>query len=272
MLDSDHADVTSDEPEPTVEINATSVKLPQFTASDPLAWFRRAEACFFLKKITASQTKAEWVVSLLPEAALKKMNDWLDDQPEKLDYDALKTEMLKVFSLSPTERAQRVLAMANESLGDRTVRDVWHQIQALCKLPEKGPDGRPKEIDLKKEILLQIIPPAVVHAMPFVDSLSVSELVEAADSLLSQHKRKKQAFSMATDAGDLLGDNESLAVVRRGPSRSVLSRSRPSPKKTGLLNEYGICTYHTRFGEAAKNCVEGCKWTPSKNAAAGPRR
>jgi hypothetical protein len=264
MSDSDHVVGA----EPFVEISATSIKLPQFTASEPLAWFRRAEAAFFLKKITASQTKAEWVVSLLPETALRRMNDWLDDQPPKLDYDALKTEMLRVFSLCPSERAQRVLAMSSEGLGDRTVRDVWHQIQALCKLPEKGPDGRPKEIDLKKEILLQIIPPAVVHAIPYVDSMPISDLVEAADSLLIHHKRKKQTFSMVADAGDRGG----LAMTQRGPSRSVSSRFRPPPKKAvGSLNEFGICTYHTRFGEAAKNCVEGCKWTPPKNAAAGPR-
>lgn len=51
--------------QPANEVNAVSVKLPEFWIKSPEVWFVRFEAQFGTKVITQDQTKYDYVVSTL---------------------------------------------------------------------------------------------------------------------------------------------------------------------------------------------------------------
>lgn len=65
------------------QTNAVAVKLPTFSVSESLIWFRRAEAQFRLRQITNSITKADHVVQALPDEVFTRLSSWFADQGDE---------------------------------------------------------------------------------------------------------------------------------------------------------------------------------------------
>ena len=103
----------------TDTVNATAVRLPQFSPNQPLTWFRRAERHFKLKGITNSITKADYALEAVPEAVFQTISPWLDTQLEDITYETLKTTLLKEFSPPASVRASRLLDLPRQPIGDR---------------------------------------------------------------------------------------------------------------------------------------------------------
>ena len=99
---------------PTDTVNATAVRLPQFSPNQPLIWFRRAERHFKLKGITNSITKADYALEAVPEAVFQTISPWLDTQLEEITYETLKTTLLKEFSPPASVRASRLLDLPRQ--------------------------------------------------------------------------------------------------------------------------------------------------------------
>jgi hypothetical protein len=134
-------------------VNAVSVKLPPLTLKNPAQWFRRAEAKFRLSGIKCQVTMADHALSVMTEDVLDRLDPWMYKQDTALEYGTLKAYIMKRFSHSPSERAQRILSLAGQPLRDSTVEEAWSEVEALAKLSTK--DGvLPKRISLKREILL----------------------------------------------------------------------------------------------------------------------
>ncbi len=69
-----------------VNVNAVGVKLPDFWTSDPVMWFRQAEACFRRSNITVSGTKFDHVLMKLPEAVVISVRSLINEiQPTDND-------------------------------------------------------------------------------------------------------------------------------------------------------------------------------------------
>jgi len=141
------------------EVNAASIRLPPFSPNEALTWFRRAETQFRLKNIVKATTKTDHVMAVLPEEVFHRIAPWLDSQPDDIDYNTMRQELLKEFSLSPSERARQVFNIPNLPLGNCTPKQVWHEI-TLCHLPTRDAEGKFHEVDLKKEIWLRSLSPA----------------------------------------------------------------------------------------------------------------
>ena len=114
-----------------VSLNAASVKLPPFSRTDAQVWFRRAETHFRLKGVSRSSTMADHVLASIPDEIFSHIAHWLNEQPDQLSYETLKSYLLKEFTLKPAERAQRVLALATQPIGDMTAHCAWYEMQAL---------------------------------------------------------------------------------------------------------------------------------------------
>ncbi|ROT72059.1 Retrovirus-related Pol polyprotein from transposon opus [Penaeus vannamei] len=241
------------------EVNAASIRLPPFSPNEALTWFRRAETQFRLKNILKATTKADHVVVVLPEEVFHRIAPWLDSQPDNIEYDTLKQELLKEFSLSPSERAQQILNIPNTPLGDRTPKQVWQEINTLCRLPTKDEQGKFHEVDLKKEIWLHPLPGNIREKLHDSDETAMDIILTRANALMDAHlqARPQSTAPASTDIN---------AATPRG-SNTI---RRPF---TPFLAADGISSYHKRFGSAAYNCLSGCRWKPrgpSKNAEGGP--
>lgn len=254
------------------QINAAATRLPPFAANEALTWFRRAETKFRLKNIKNSITKADHVLEALPEEVFRRLAPWLDDQPAELQYEQLKNHLLTEFSLSQSERARRVFAMPNLPLGDRSARDVWHDILTLCRLPITDADGNFNEIDLKKEIWLQTLPDHVRSLLHETDTTPTADLLKKADALVEAHRQSQLRPTFTASMEPIHDDCGDVNSTQ--PQNDQQRYRQPGYRETrrttlnAYINQAGYCTYHAKFGIKARKCLEGCKWT-SKNANGG---
>ncbi|ROT61295.1 Retrovirus-related Pol polyprotein from transposon opus [Penaeus vannamei] len=243
------------------EVNAASICLPPFSPNGSLTWFRRAETQFRLKNIVKATTKADHVVAVLPEEVFHRIAPWLDSQPDDIDYDTLKQELLKEFSLSPSERARQILNIPNTPLGDRTPKQVWQEITALCRLPTKDAEGKFHEVDLKKEIWLRSLRGNIREKLHDANETAIEVLLTRANTLVEAHRqaRPQSAAPIFPSAGT---DNNAATIpINAATARGTNTNRRPFAR---YLAADGICSYHKRFGNAAYHCLNGCRWKPRR--------
>jgi len=237
-------------------IHTVAVKLPPFSTEEPISWFRRAEVQLRLRKVTCKQTMADYVLEAIPESVFPQVSAWLDDQPEKLDYDVLKEYLLQEYTLSHSTRAQRLLQFPSQPLGDRTAHQVWNEMQALARLPAVDQEKKNKKVDLMRELWLQTLPPNVRAALPDAENIDMRDLVKQADLLLDAANASHRPLAISRISKQAPSD---AATARR----KHLPEQQAHPSNRRHLPATDVCFYHSRFGAAARKCLPGCQW--SKN-------
>ena len=118
---------------PTVVAN---FRLPAFSTIDSAIWFKRAEVQFCIKKVTSSATQADHVLAALPDALFPQIAQWLDSKGSStIQYDDLKSFLLKKFSLTPERRAKAIFDLYQQPLVDQRPSDALNHLRALACLP-----------------------------------------------------------------------------------------------------------------------------------------
>jgi len=81
-------------------VSTVAVKLPEFWTSDPIMWFRQAEACFRRSNITQSSTMYDHVLMKLPEAVVISVRNLINEiQPGANDsYERLKERLTDSYA------------------------------------------------------------------------------------------------------------------------------------------------------------------------------
>ena len=236
------------------EINAVTTKLPDFSQNEPLTWLRRAETRFRLRGTTQPTTKADYVLEAFPEEIFWRIGPWLVKQPDEIPYDDLMTYLLKEFSPTAFERARCMLMMPFQPMGDRKPLQLWDEICTLSRLLEVDDVSKQnKEVDLKKEIWLQSPLNSIRTLLHNTDDKTMDELSELADDITtSQNATHRHAVSTS-------------AVPLPPTALNDIQIVRQNIKYTEQFHECllpnGLCSYHKRFGHAARNCIQGCNWT-----------
>ena len=134
------------------QINAVATRLPNFAQNEPLTWFRRAETRFRIRGIVQPTTRADYILEALPEAIFKRIGLWLDQQPDEIPYGDLKKHLLKEFSPTTSEQAQRLLSLPSQPMGDRKPSHLWAEICTLSRLSEVyAVSEQHKEVDRLKD-------------------------------------------------------------------------------------------------------------------------
>lgn len=249
-------------------VAAVAVKLPPFTSKNPQTWFQRAEVKFRLSRVTDEVTRADHVLNSMSEQVMEKISGWLSRQEDNLKYADLKTFIMERFSVSMSERAQQLLALAHQPIGDQTATECWDEIQQLMK--------NPTTISLEREILLQRLPDSVRRAIPDAHELSEDDLLKQADSLLSTDKATARRAASRTPVCLVTEDSDDDYENDHTDINAVGSRREPRDsrrfRKTNR-EETTLCYYHIKFGNAAKKCLPGCpkfnSSTQTKNSRAG---
>ena len=266
------SDTPSAEPSSSTHVHAAILRLPPFAPNEAITWFRRAETQFRLRNITVDTTKSDYVIESLPVSVFHRLAPWLEDQPDQIPYSSLKQKLLDEFSPTPSERARRVLSMYSEPMGDRTPTQIWNELNAMCRVP-KVTDGTVShtELDLKREIWLLCLPPHIRSLLHETDaSVTIADLTKKADNLVIAHRTANRrsgapAQSTVSCVADNSCDEENpeVTVDPVRPRRFMENKVR-KPSFRRALNPDGICTYHQRFGNQARTCMDGCKFH-SKN-------
>ncbi|KAL3969232.1 importin subunit alpha-6/7 [Sarotherodon galilaeus] len=138
-------------PPPPMAAFAVALKLPDFWLHNPPSWFVHVEAQFALRGVSADDTKYHHVVASLDPLSTRRVMTLLRDPPAQGKYTALKALLLRRYSLSDAERAEKLLSLAG--LGDGTALELMESMLSLlaagssarwpCQLPAIGHERLP---------------------------------------------------------------------------------------------------------------------------------
>ena len=257
----------------STEVNATTVRLPQFSPNQPLTWFRRAERHFNLKKITSSATKADYTLEFLPDSVFVHIAPWLDTQPAEIKYEDLKATLLRTFCPTSAVRARRIIELPQQLGSDTTPTNAWHEISTLQQLPDvDAATGTHKQLDLAKEIWLMCLAPQVRSALHDTDNRSIQELLTEAEHRHTAHYAATRLRPASSDVTEVAGIRHQRPHYMPRSTSTVPTSAAQSPRRSSSALRQAdkpyICWYHRRHGDAARNCSDGCKYK-SKNSTTG---
>ena len=244
------------------------VKLPTFCATDAVSWFQRAEIQFRLKRVTASDRKADYVLAALPEDIFPHITDWLSDQGSStLCYDDVKKQLLRKFVSTPEERADQLLTLSRRPLGDQRPSIAFREMKMLTRVP--ADDGTNKALDLLRILWLLRLPDDVRRGITNFSDISEDELTKLADSLQGANRgaASRPAMSAAKDEGSVTSNDDDPrddTAAAAHTQRKHWGQPRPQPPRgppPRKADPPGLCFYHSRFGHDARNCRLPCSWT-----------
>ena len=237
--------------QPGSQLNAVSIKLPEFWTTSPEVWFARVEAQFGTKNITQDQTRYEYVVSALDFKTAEEVQDVLVSPPEAEKYATLKKALIKAFGKSQAQRDRELLNL--NGLGDRKPTALLRRINALNDDPQT----------LKRALFLSNLPADVQSILAGQDFTDIGKLAEAADRVWEARCTSVQHITQ--DSGQPSATIESVKrhrvqMTRPVDTNTTSSSHAPSPP---------VCFYHLRFGPQARNCQPGCKFSSLLSKASG---
>ena len=250
---------------------AREVKLPTFCAAEAVSWFQRAEIQFRLKRENSRTRMADHVLAALPQDVFVFLSDWLAGQGDSVDYDQLKSRLLQEFVATPEQRANKLLALSRQPLGDLRASTAFREMRALTRMP-RG-DGTTQTLDLLRVLWLQRLPSDVRRGITKFSELSEDELIKLADSLQEADRGASSRSAMAaTDAGapqppEEPDDEDVAAAAPSQPKRWPQTTQRRLPPRQPPRGApprkaaQGLCFFHSQFGHDARNCRLPCSWT-----------
>lgn len=276
--------------QPSGDVGAVRLRLPQFWPSDPLLWFAQVEAQFSTAKITGQLTKFHQVIAVLSPEVATEVRDLILTPPNQNPYDTLKAELVRRTSISEQRRLQQLLT--TEELGDKTPSQMLRRLQQLL-----GDSPTTFDPSLLRELFLQRLPATVRMVLAPTTNITIEALAQladrvvevaspaistvATDSLAVSRSQQENSDTRKSLVPDVIEDmrmqinqltTQVAALMTTAPSRSrQRSRSRSSqfgrsPPRPGSPPP-GICWYHWKFGNKAQKCRAPC--TVSGN---GPAR
>lgn len=244
-------------------------KLPDFWAEAPDMWFARAEAEFNLRSITLDTTKYGYLVAHLPENVALRVRDAINSPHPDTPYVALKERLLKVFTLTRAQRAQRLLAFPQTV--DERPSVVLDRMLALL----------PSDVDsinpgfLFEELFLRALDSETRALLASSKHESIRELAETADAFWSRRSAPAPVHAVSAFPTDSTPVQRSpgqgcdqYCMAVRAAARSSTATSAAAPRGSSTAGD-GRCWYHARWGSRATRCRSPCSWRPAGNARGG---
>ena len=235
----------------TSQVNAVSVKLPEFWIKSPEVWFARVEAQFGTKAITQDQTKYDYVVSALDINTADEVQSVLLNPPAVNKYDTLKGALIKTFGKSQAQKDAELLNL--NGLGDKRPTALMRKINALNDDPHT----------LKRALFLLNLPADIRSILAGHNIADPEELAETADRIWETRTAGVQQISaVSSDThGETINPSvEAISATKRfqqKPRSPQQGNANPTSTSTA---QSSVCFYHMRFGPDARRCQPGCKF------------
>jgi hypothetical protein len=209
-------------------------KLPPFWPEDPTTWIEQVEAQFHLRHVTADSTKFYHLVAALDPSTARRLRDTIKNAPNGSRYEALKTHLISTFSLTESERANRLLNL--RGLGARKPSELMDEMTALL-------EGQ-TPCFIFKQLFINQLPESLQVQMATVEFENTREFALKADQ-----------FWNAKISAD---QNSSNSINRVMPNH--FSEKRQQPRRIPI-NPESLCYYHTRYGSNAHKCQQPCSFS-----------
>lgn len=213
-------------------VNAVSIKLPEFWEDDPEVWFARVEAQFNTRGITNDGTKFDYIITSLGNSTASEVKAIILNPPAADKYDTIKKALTSAFSKSQAQKDSELLSLSG--LGDKKPSALLRKIRSLNSDAET----------LRRAVFLNQLPSDVRSVLAGQNIDDLDELANAADRIM-------EVRSSSSSVCELNFDESCSAVYQK--SRFMKGKAKDQRK-----NESFQCYYHLNFGSKARRCQPGC--------------
>ena len=245
------ADGTTSTSTTTSEVNAVTVKLPDFYEHDPEMWFVRAESQFRTKKITDDLTKFDHLVQCLSEKVARRVRRIILNPPATNKVTALKEGLMVAYGRSQLEKDTALLSMR---MADLKPSEVIATVEALNSDPST----------FLHAFILSHFSTEVKTAIANMDFVSLAAMGVAADKAMEASKIPRSINAVSMDIHEEIVDEqpEVCAIDRGGFSRGHGGGNRGGggrgghggQQKTLTGGKGKTCFYHDKHGLGAFKC------------------
>ena len=220
------------------QVNAVSIKLPEFWTKSPEVWFARIESQFATKSIHQDQTKYDYVVSTLDINTAEEVQSILTNPPTHEKYNALKTALIKTFGKSQAQKDAELLNL--NGLGDKRPTALLRKINALNDDPQT----------LKRALFLANLPSDIRSILAGHNIADTDALAEAADRIWETRATGVQQVSMAPqdthNTHVKLFSEQNVVTPPSEQTVSAIKREKRHPplSQRGTTSPSPVCFYH----------------------------
>jgi hypothetical protein len=230
---------------------SSDIKLPEFWPQAPVLWFSRAVCIFTLRHMEDEVTKYCAVVACLPHDVLRQVADLLDIDQLTEPYKQLKERLLSAHELTPIQRVDRVMQMAD--LGGQKLSQL---LAAMLEWCPRGEERSPFFIASFLRRLQNELRILLAHD-DFSDLKAVSQRADA----LWQLCPRVDSINAAVAALDLDDTTAPIAGVGQRPAKGR-SSAQSAKKKSSSKKNIIYCWKHHQYGDKAHSCADPatCMW------------
>ena len=232
------------------DINQISIKLPPWFGNPDL-WIKQVEAFYATSKppIKLERNKYYHLICHLPGHVLELIADTLDptaDRPYSKVIEAIR------MRLTPS-KTDTFAALKNIKLEGR------RPFAVVAEIKEKSRRLNITSEDVLRETFLNSLPENVRGIMiPQAYSLSLDELAQTADNLISNQSSHSAVASVSQPSG-----NDDAIQQLQSQVGEIFEKINAMTFNSSKNKQF--CYYHKRFGKAAFKCQNPCDWQPSNN-------
>jgi len=255
---------------------ASSLRIPEFNASDPEMWFAVVEAYFSKAHVMDEQQRYLDVVSSLPPRYASEVRDIIMRPLDNDSYATLKRELIKRLCSTQEEKTRKLLE--NVVMEDEKPSQYLRRLQALA--------GSAMPTDLLRTLWMRGLPDKLKPTMATQTGKTLPDMAEVADSVFSllptrhtiheatvdaslhtqMQQLTKELSALKTQMAAMMNQVQEVSSGSGGrpwqPSRPrSRSRSRPRSRSREPRPD-GMCWYHWKFQDKARKCTSPCTWTP----------
>jgi hypothetical protein len=183
---------------------AAAVRLTPFWSNSPAAWFRAAEAQFFLRGVTCPMEKYYVVMSALTETNVDRVKHVVEAEPDENSYNNLKDGLLASHVMTDYQKIDKLLHM--DPLNSRKPSDMLVEMEKLKPADDK---------QYFAYMFLQRLPREVrvLLSREPVDNMRV--LAEKADAYMAlHHPQDHEVAAPVAAAATAEADEEAVAAVK----------------------------------------------------------
>lgn len=233
------------------------LRAPPFSQEKPSLWFAQ---------LLTEVDKYNRVIPLIDTRSAAEVESLIINMPATTPYQQLKTTLISCFSRS--REATLLQLLDRETIGDRTPSQYWRHLKSLVP-------------DIDEEVLktrwLSHLPEQTKACLVIQERASLDDQAKLADKLQEAYAPNSVA-AVANTHGDseisqltkLIAQlTAQIASTQTAPphtsrrhrgNRSSSRRRSRSQSRNVANGEPFICFYHSKFGNDARKCQQGCNF------------
>jgi hypothetical protein len=229
---------------------AYNLRLPQFWANSPAAWFRTAEAQFALRRVSDPLEKYYLVLDALSEANIDLVRHIVEDEPDATSFDRIREGLVAAHILTDYQSIDRMVAL--EPLSGQKPSELLADMNKLKPADEKQffayffLNRLPREV----RILLSQEPVSDMRA-----------LAAKADALMALHVPHQHEVSAVTPQDPYDGTTAAAAKSSSKKAATQKKKYRLQRSQSPVDERRSpLCWLHIRFGDKARHYEQPCAW------------